>query len=259
MSGMVWFVGAGPGDPELITVKGRRLVSEADLILYAGSLVPVEMTACAKAGARIIDSAPLNLEETHGLLREAVRSGLTCVRLHTGDSSIYGAVREQAALLEAEGIPYAVVPGVTAACAAAAAAKVSFTVPEVVQSLAVTRLDGRTPVPEGQRPADFARHGCSVAVYLSSHDAQGLVDDLRSASVPEDTPIVLASKVGGPEEKIVHTDLAGLVAAAAAHNVTRRAVFLILPGERGHSAPSRLYDKGFSHGYRQGQEEPGGR
>ena len=251
MKGMVWFVGAGPGDPELITVKGRRLVAEADCIVYAGSLVPVEMTAGAKAGACIVDSAPLTLEETHAILRDVVLAGKTCVRLHTGDSSIYGAVREQAALLEAEGLPFAVVPGVTAACAAAAAAGVSFTVPETVQSLAITRLDGRTPVPEGQRPSDFARHGCSVAVYLSSHNARGLADDLRSAGLPEDTPIILASKVGGPEQKIVRADLATVVEAAEAHGITRRAVFLVLPGEReGQSAPSRLYDKSFHHMYR---------
>ena len=252
MTGMVWFVGAGPGDPELITVKGRRLLSEADVILYAGSLGPVDVIVGAKPDARIIDSAPLNLEETHAILREAALAGKMCVRLHTGDPSIYGAVREQAALLEADGIPFAVVPGVTAAFAAAAAAGVSFTVPEVTQSLAITRLEGRTPVPEGQRPSDFVRHGCSVAVYLSSHNAQGLADDLRSAGLPEDTPIVLASKVSDPEETIVRTDLAGLVKTAETHGITRRAVFLILPGEREkRSAPSRLYDKKFSHGYRE--------
>lgn len=250
--GMVWFVGAGPGDPELITVKGQRLVAEADCIVYAGSLVPIEMTANAKSGAAIIDSAPLNLEETHAILRDAVRAGKMCVRLHTGDSSIYGAVREQAALLEADGIPFAVVPGVTAACAAAAAAGVSFTVPETVQSLAITRLDGRTPVPEGQRPSDFVRHGCSVAVYLTSHNPQGLVDDLRSAGLPEDTLIILASKVGTPEQLILRATLATLVQVVQDAGIVRRAVFLILPGERqGQSAPSRLYDKSFSHGFRE--------
>lgn len=250
--GMVWFIGAGPGDPELITVKGRRLISEADLVLYAGSLVPAEVVACAKAEARVIDSAPLNLDETHALLREAALSGLMAARVHTGDPMLYGAVREQMALLERDGIPFAVAPGVSAVFAAAAAARVSLTVPERVQSLVVTRLDGRTPVPEGQRVEDYVRHGASLAVYLSAHDPGILAEALRRGGAAEDAPILLAHRVGWPDEKLVWTTLADLESTAHAQGFSRQTVFLILPGEKGgrESPPSRLYSKEFSHGYR---------
>ena len=250
-TGMVWFIGAGPGDPELITVKGRRLISEADLVLYAGSLVPAAVVACAKAGARVIDSAPLNLEETHALLREAAVSGLTAARVHTGDPMLYGAVREQMALLERDGIPFAVVPGVSAVFAAAAAARVSLTVPERAQSLAVTRLDGRTPVPGGQRVEDYARHGATLAVYLSARDPGILAEELRRGGAAGDTPILLAYRVGWPDEKLVWTTLADLEATVRKHGFTRQTLFLILPGEKGESPPSRLYAKEFSHGYRE--------
>ena len=161
--GKVYFIGAGPGDPELLTLKGRRLICEADLVLYAGSLVPPELVACAKASARVEDSAPLCLEETHALMRDCALSGGMVARVHTGDPSLFGAVREQARLLDADGIPWEIVPGVSAAFAAAAAGKVSFTVPETTQSLIVTRLDGRTPVPEKERLKELAAHGASLA------------------------------------------------------------------------------------------------
>lgn len=248
--GKVWFIGAGPGDPELITVKGRRLIAEADLVLYAGSLVPPEVVACAKTGARVIDSAPLTLEQTHALMRETALSGRMTARVHTGDPMLYGAVREQAALLDRDSIPWAVVPGVSAVFAAAAAAGVSLTVPERVQSLAVTRLDGRTPVPEGQRVADYARHGASLAVYLSAGEPGMLAEELRRGGLAGDTPVLLAHRVGWPEEQLVRTTLDSLETDVRAQGFTRQTVFLILPGEKGESPPSRLYAKEFSHGYR---------
>ena len=249
--GMVWFIGAGPGDPELITVKGQRLIAQADLVLYAGSLVPIEVVACAKAGAQVVDSASLNLEETHALMRDVALSGGLVARVHTGDPSLYGAAREQMALLERDNVPCRVVPGVSAAFAAAAAGKVSFTVPETVQSLAITRLDGRTPVPQGQRVQDYARHGATLAVYLSARTPDILAEELRAGGVTEDTPILLAHKVGWPDEKLAWATLATLTATAEEQGFTRQTVFLILPGEKEkESAPSRLYAKEFSHGYR---------
>lgn len=248
--GMVWFIGAGPGDPELITVKGRRLISEADLVLFAGSLVPSQVVAGARAEARVIDSSPLTLEQTHALLRETALSGRMAARVHTGDPMLYGAVREQMALLKQDGIPFAVVPGVSAVFAAAAAAGVSLTVPERVQSLTVTRLHGITPVPEGQRVEDYARHGASLAVYLSARDPGILAGELRRGGAAEDTPVLLANRVGWPDEKLIWTTLAGLEATAREQGFSRQTVFLILPGEKGESPPSRLYAEGFSHGYR---------
>lgn len=249
--GSVWFIGAGPGDPELVTVKGRRLISEADLVLYAGSLVPKEVVACAKPGARVIDSAPLDLAAIHSLMRDTALDGGLVARVHTGDPMLYGAAREQMALLKADGIPCTVVPGISAAFAAAAAAGVSLTVPEVVQSFAVTRLDGRTPVPKGQELAEYARLGGSVAVYLSAREPEAIAEELRKAGVAEDTPILLAYRVGWPDERLAWATLATLEATAREQGFTRQTVFLVLPGEKDSpTTASKLYDKNFLHGYR---------
>lgn len=252
--GIVWFIGAGPGDPELITVKGQRLIREADLVVYAGSLVPQALVSQVKPGAKVVDSAPLALEEIHAMIKETVLAGGMVARVHTGDPALYGAMREQKALLDAEGIESAVVPGVSAAFAAAAAAGVAFTVPETVQSFVVTRLHGRTPVPPGQGIRDYAPHGGSMAVYLSAGDPEGLAGELRAARVPEDTPLVLASRVGWPDQAIVRSTLGNLVHDMQKHGFTRQTVVLVLPGEgHAHAPASRLYDAGFTHGYRKGR------
>lgn len=260
-TGKVWFIGAGPGDPELLTIKGRRLIRQADLVLYAGSLVPPAVVAEASPQARVIDSAPLHLEETHALILEAVRRGQVVARVHTGDPALYGALREQAALLRRDGVAYEVVPGVSAAFAAAAAAGVSLTVPERAQCLSITRLAGRTPVPPEQGVRELARHGGSLAVYLSGAGRRELARELRAAALPGDTPIIAAYRVGWPEEKIFRLSLDELDAEAGGKldeldKVARQVTFLVLPGERrgedGAEAPppSRLYDRNFSHGYR---------
>jgi len=251
----VYFIGAGPGDPELITVKGQRLIAEADLVLYAGSLVPPEVVACAGPGARVVDSSPLTLEQTHALLAETVRAGGLAARVHTGDPSLYGAVREQARLLDAEGISWAVVPGVTAAFAAAALAGESFTVPERVQSLVITRAPGRTPVPTGEELAAFAAHGCSLAVYLSTSLAPAVRAELLAGGLKPSVPVVVAHRAGWPDGEVLRTTVADLDKDVAAKGWTRQAVFLVLPGEEG--APetvSRLYDASFSHGWRDGRD-----
>ncbi|CAK7070482.1 MAG: Cobalt-precorrin-4 C(11)-methyltransferase [Desulfovibrio sp.] len=253
--GTVYFIGAGPGDPELITVKGRRLIEEAALVLYAGSLVPAALVACAKATAQVVDSSSMTLEETHAAMREAAFAGLQVARVHTGDPSLYGAVREQAALLERDGIPYAIIPGVTAAFAAAAAAKISFTVPETAQSFAITRMEGRTPVPPGQRVRDMAAHGGSLAVYLSAPETERLQAELLEAGLLPDTVVIAAYRVGWPEEKIIRTTVKELAAAVNANGLDRQTVFLILPGESrlsGGSADtrSRLYAGEFAHMFR---------
>jgi precorrin-4/cobalt-precorrin-4 C11-methyltransferase len=248
--GKVWFIGAGPGDPELITVKGRRLIAGADMVLYAGSLVPREVVACARADARVLDSSPLDLETIHALMRDCAREGGQVARVHTGDPLLYGAAREQMALLAKDGIACAVVPGVSAAFAAAAAAGVSLTVPESVQSFAVTRLAGRTPVPPGQGVADYARHGGSLAVYLSAQAPGQLALELRAGGVREETPILLARRVGWPDETLAWATLATLEEVAAKSGCTRQTVFLVLPGLAGPDKASRLYARDFTHGYR---------
>jgi len=246
----VSFVGAGPGDPELITVKGRSRIEEADLVLYAGSLVPGAVVAWSSEGAERRDSSSMTLEETHELMRGTVRAGGLVARVHTGDPSLFGAVREQAALLERDGIPYEIIPGVTAAMAAAASAKVSFTVPERVQTLILTRLSGRTPVPEKERLEELSRRGASMAVYLSASDPDGLVEGLLAGGYDPATPVVAAYRVGWPEERIVRTRISDLARAVKEAGMQRQTVFLVLPGEDGESPVSRLYSREFSHGFR---------
>ncbi len=252
-SSQVYFIGAGPGDPELITVRGRDLVARADLVLYAGSLVPAKVVSCAKPGAVIADSAGMSLDATHALMLETVRGGGLVARVHTGDPSLFGSVREQIALLERDGVSWEIIPGVTAAFAAAARAGVSFTVPETTQSLVITRLHGRTPVPESERLSVLARHGSSVAVYLSADKVGELARELRLAGSPEGTVIVIGHKVGHPQEKIVRTTLAELEQSVLAANITRQAVFLILPGESAPQIQSRLYAASFGHGFREAE------
>ena len=249
----VYFIGAGPGDPELLTVKGQRLIGEADLVLYAGSLVPAQVVACAKAGARVADSAPLNLEETHALIMDTVRAGGTVARVHTGDPALYGAIREQMELLERDGAEYAVVPGVTAGFAAAAAACRSYTVPEVTQTLIFTRIAGKTPVPEGEALRKLAAHGSAMCIYLSAGDPEGVQSELLAGGLAQSTLVVMAYRVGWAEEKVVETELGRLAQTARENGFTRQTVFLILPGQGAEDAgraKSLLYDENFKHMYR---------
>jgi precorrin-4/cobalt-precorrin-4 C11-methyltransferase len=251
--GMVHFIGAGPGDPELLTVKGQRLIGEADLVLYAGSLVPPQVVACAKASARVVDSAPLDLEQTHALMLATARTGGMVARVHTGDPSLYGAIREQMELLERDGVPCAVVPGVTSAFAAAALAGRSYTVPEATQTLILTRLAGRTPVPEAESLCKLAAHGSAMCVYLSAGDPEGVQAQLLAGGLAPATLVVIARRVGWPDEAVAETDLGHLAATARERGFTRQTVFLILPGQGiddAASARSLLYDKDFKHMYR---------
>lgn len=255
-TGKVWFIGAGPGDPELITVKGQRLIGQADLIVYAGSLVPREVLACARPGVPVVDSAPLSLAETHALLRGCALSGGLAARVHTGEPSIYGAVREQATLLDAENIAWDVVPGVSSAFATAAAAKVSFTVPGGPQTFILTRLSGRTPVPDSEALPSLAAHGAAMAVLLSAGEPERLQAELLEGGYAPDTAVVLGHKVGWPGGEVMRTKLCDLARAARERGFTRQTVFLVLPGQSLEAAASRskLYDASFTHGWREASE-----
>ncbi|WP_031387101.1 precorrin-4 C(11)-methyltransferase [Desulfonatronum thiodismutans] len=249
----VYFVGAGPGDPELLTLKAQRLIREADLIIYAGSLVPVAMLEEAGPECRIVDSSGLTLDQTHELIRDAARSGHRVVRLHTGDPGLYGAVREQARLLDAEGISHAVVPGVTAAMAAAAAANVSFTIPKICQSLILTRLDGRTRVPELEQLRRLAVHQAALAVYLCGPSHQKLARELLDGGYPPDTTIIAAHRVGWPEEDIQRLTLDKLAKTGAKPLWERQTIFLVLPSQE-LATSSRLYAPEFEHGFRKNEK-----
>ncbi|SFN09035.1 precorrin-4 C(11)-methyltransferase [Thermodesulforhabdus norvegica] len=247
----IYFIGAGPGDPELITVKGKRILETADRIVYAGSLVSAEMLKWAKDGAELIDSAPLTLEQTHGLLVEGYRKGLMVARLHSGDPGLYGAIHEQMVLLDAEGIPYEVVPGVSAVFAAAAALKRELTLPEISQTLIITRKSGKTPVPERESLASLASHRATVALYLSVHAIEDVVAELLK-HYPENTPVVVAHRVSWPDESFIFGTLADIAERVKKAGIRRQALILVgesfaeeRPGKR-----SRLYAPDFSHGFR---------
>ncbi len=248
--GTVSFIGAGPGDPELLTIKGQKRIQAARLVLYAGSLVPPAVVACAAADARVVDSAPLTLEECHALMRETALTGGAVARVHTGDPSLYGTLREQLRLLDADGIPCEVIPGVTAAFAAAAEAGISCTVPEAGQSVIITRMAGRTPVPDKERLRDLAAHGCTLAVYLSAAHVEALQAELLEALPPE-TPVLCACRAGWPDAVRHWATVGTLAHCAKEHRLTRQTVFLVLPGQQAPDTVSRLYAPEFSHGWRQ--------
>lgn len=250
----VYFIGAGPGDPELLTIKGERCIQQADLILYTGSLVPKEVVACCGENAEVIDSSSMTLEDIHAKILETVRSGGIVARVHTGDPSLYGAVKEQMVLLDHNGIGYEVIPGVTAAFAAAAAAKVSFTLPEKTQTLILTRLAGRTRVPDRERLQDLARHRAALAIYLSASNPEGIVEELLAGGYTEDTPVVVAYRVGWPDELILPTQLCDLPEKIKEMDIGRQVVILVLPGQEDEPIFSKLYSPQFIHGFRKGHK-----
>jgi precorrin-4/cobalt-precorrin-4 C11-methyltransferase len=253
---MIWFVGAGPGDPELITVKGRRLLEEADVVVYAGSLVPKAVLGWTREGCVLHDSASLTLGEQIDLMARAHAAGEKVVRLHTGDPSLYGAIGEQMRALDARSIEYAVVPGVSSFVAAAAALAVELTAPGVSQTVIITRQPGRTPVPAGQEVASLAAHGATMAIFLSAGDLEGTVAALRE-HYPAETAAAIVQRASWPEQVVVRATLATIAAQAAAAVVDRTAMILVGDALRNEGDASLLYDAGFSHGHRRAEQQGG--
>ncbi|MBZ4688190.1 MAG: precorrin-4/cobalt-precorrin-4 C11-methyltransferase [Clostridia bacterium] len=248
---MIYFVGAGSGDPELITLKGYKLLQEADLVVYAGSLVNPDVLQYVKEGARVVDSASLNLDEIIAEMVSAHREGKKVVRLHTGDPSLYGAIGEQMIRLREEGIEFKIVPGVSSFLAAAAALKREYTVPDGTQTVILTRLEGRTPVPETEKLRDLAKHRASMAIFLSVSMIDRVVDELKS-SYPADTPAAVVEKASWPEERTIIGTLETLADLVQEAGIKKTA--LILVGDfLTASGKSKLYDRKFSHGYRKGE------
>jgi len=254
-SGQVLFVGAGPGDPELITVKGLKALQRAELVVYAGSLVNPALLEECPAGCEIHDSAPLNLDQVLALLIAGCRAGKNVVRLHTGDPCLYGAIQEQMEALDTEGIEYAVIPGVTATFAAAASLKQELTLPGVSQTLTLTRLAGRTPVPETEQLRRLAANGGTIALYLSVGMMAELVAELLAGGVfTLQTPMAVVSRASWPDERTVEGTLADIAEKVQQAGISRQA--LVLVGEvlsarsKGVPEKSKLYDPEFSHGYR---------
>jgi precorrin-4/cobalt-precorrin-4 C11-methyltransferase len=245
----VIFLGAGPGDPELITLKGRRLLDEADLVVYAGSLVNVALLDGIKAACH--DSATLDLEAIIQLLAKGHQDGLRVVRLHTGDPAIYGAIREQMQWLDKEAIPYIVVPGVSSAFAAAAALKKELTVPEVTQTVILTRQAGRTPVPERESLRNLAAIQATMCIFLSVSMMARVVDDLLAGGYPPTTPIAVVERASWPDEQIIRGTLTDIAEKIQNSQIKKTAMIVVGPALAEDSfIASKLYDAGFSHEYR---------
>ncbi|ADH86281.1 precorrin-4 C(11)-methyltransferase [Desulfurivibrio alkaliphilus] len=247
---IIHFVGAGPGDPELITVKGRRLLAEAELIVYTGSLVPE--TLLVGLTAEIHNSAGLTLDEVITLLAEGWRRGRRVVRLHTGDPAIYGAIGEQMARLGELDIPWRVVPGVSSVTAAAAALSAELTLPEVSQSVIITRRGGRTPVPEREQLPALAACQATMTILLSAGMMNEVTTDLLAGGYPPETPAAVVANASQPEERIVRGTLADIADKAQAAGITKTAIIVVGKVLTAGAPPvmSKLYDPDFSHGYR---------
>ncbi len=249
----VIFLGAGPGDPELITVKGQQALARADVVLYAGSLVSAAVLGWAKPEAELIDTAPLNLEQIVAAIIQAYRQGNQVVRVHSGDTALFSAIQEQLEILEGAEIPCQVIPGVTAAAAAAAALAQELTLPEVTQTVILTRAPGRTPVPEREALGELARHGATMVIYLSIKLIDQVVAELSAAYGPE-TPAVAAYRVSWPDQQIIRGKLSDLAGKVKQAGIKRQALILVGPAlaarEGRLKALSKLYDKTFAHGFR---------
>ena len=248
---MIHFIGAGPGAADLITVRGARLLGEADVIIYAGSLVNPALLDYKKEGCAVYDSAGMTLEEVLSVMEETERAGKTTVRLHTGDPSLYGAIREQMDALDEKGIAYDVTPGVSSFSGAAAALQAEYTLPEVSQSVIITRMAGRTPVPEGEKLSKMASHGCTMVLFLSTGLLEEVEKELMEGGYSPDTPAAIVYKATWPEEKVYRCTVSTLAKTAKENKVTKTALITIGYFLGNDYQRSKLYDPTFTHEFRE--------
>ena len=249
---MVHFVGAGPGAPDLITLRGAELLRSADVIIYAGSLVNPALLGMAKADCHIYNSAEMTLEQVLAVMREAEAAHQTTVRLHTGDPCLYGAIREQMDALDADGIAYDDTPGVSSFCGAAAAVNGEYTLPGVSQSVIITRLAGRTPVPERENLASLASHGATMVIFLSSGMLDRVQAELLKGAYTAETPAAIVYKATWPEEKVLHCTVGTIAQSASEAGIRNTALVLVGDFLRPTYERSKLYDPAFTTGFRQG-------
>lgn len=248
---MVHFVGAGSGAPDLITVRGAKLLSQADVVIYAGSLVNPALLDYTKPGCEIHDSARMTLEQVMDVIQSAEAAGKTTVRLHTGDSSIYGAVREQFDRLDALGIDYDVCPGVSAFCGAAASLKTEYTLPDVSQTVIITRAPGRTPVPERESIRSLAAHRATMVLFLSTGLTELLQRELLAGGYPETTPAAVVYKATWPEERIFRCTLGTLHKTVTENSLTKTALIVVGDCMGQQYQRSLLYHPGFTTEFRE--------
>ncbi|MDE2785059.1 MAG: precorrin-4 C(11)-methyltransferase [Chloroflexota bacterium] len=257
--GKVYIIGAGPGDPELLTLKAKRIIDDADVIIYADSLVPEEIAGYAKAGATIYGSKEMALPEIMQVTLQAVAEGKTVARIQSGDPSLYGATLEQMRILEKEGVDYEIIPGVSAAFAAAAVLKSELTVPEVSQTVIMTRAEGRVPMPEGEDLVSLARHGSTLVIFLSVTRMFRIANQLQEAGYPADTPVAVAYRVGWPDQQIIRGTLTDIAQKVRDAKITLQALIivgkavdpnLLDPESDERVAVSHLYSDEYTHLYR---------
>ncbi len=254
--GKVYIVGGGPGDPELLTLKAKRIIETADVVIFADSLVPPEIVAFAKEGAQVVGSKEMNLDEIMELELSSVREGKTVARVQSGDPSIYGAILEQMRILEKEGVDFEIIPGVSAAFAAAAVLKSELTVPEKSQTVIMTRMEGRVAMPKGEQLKDLAVHGCTMVIFLSITRMTKVVRELTSSGYTEDTPVAVVYRVGWPDELVIRGTLKDIANKVRAAKITLQALIIVGdavdPGLDAAGAVSHLYSADYTHLYRRG-------
>jgi precorrin-4/cobalt-precorrin-4 C11-methyltransferase len=252
----VWFVGAGPGAADLLTLRGAAVIGQADIVIWAASLVHPDVLAHARPGARIVDSAQLPLEDVRALYERALAEDLVVARIHSGDPALWGAVQEQRELCGALGLPHETVPGVSAYAAAAALAGRELTVPEVAQSVILTRLGGgKTPMPPGEELAGLARHGTTMAVFLSAARSGQLQAELIAGGYLAGTPVVVAYRATWPDELILECTVGTLAETVKAHKLWKHTLFLVGPALAAQGTRSHLYHPGHFHGFRRADRD----
>ena len=253
---MIHFVGAGSGAEDLITVRGSRLLGEADVIIYAGSLVNPQLLNYKKDGCAVYDSAKMTLEEVIAVMKEAEEKGLTTVRLHTGDPCVYGAIREQMDLLDEAGIRYDYCPGVSAFCGAASALNLEYTLPGISQTVIITRMAGRTPVPEKEEIAKLAAHQSTMVIFLSTGMLEALSERLIAGGYSEQTPAAIVYKATWPDERSYICTVGTLAQCAKDNNVTKMALIIVgdTVAQTGYNR-SELYHPAFSTEFRQATQD----
>ncbi len=260
MAGKVYFVGAGPGDPDLLTVRAVRVLEKADVVIWADSLISPQVVSLCRPDAQVHGSASLTREEIADLMTGTAAQGKMVARLHSGDPSLYGALLEEMRVLEDAGIEYEVVPGVSSLFAAAAALKVELTAPGVSQTVIVTRAPGRTPMPEGEDLRALARHGATLALFLSTARLREAVPALLEGGYAPDSPAAIVYRASWPDEMVLRGALADVPRLAREAGITRQAIMLVGkvldPSLKGPQGPSsRLYDPAFSHLFRKGRKD----
>ena len=252
MAVQVYFIGAGPGDPELLTIRAKNIIERADVIIYADSLINPEVCLYARKEAEIHRSASLNLDEITEIIVSAVSQGKAIARLQSGDPSIYGAVQEQMVALDEKGIAYEVIPGVSSLFAAAAALKLELTVPELSQTVIITRMEGRTPVPDSENLKSLAVHQASMAIFLSASLVEEVVAELLAGGYSPDTPAAVVYRATWPDEMVLRTTLRELAECVKISGITKQALILVgdFLNSKEKGRRSKLYDQDFKHEYR---------